>query len=155
MTIGELLELYVNGALNIKYEDEKSKVATLGGVSITLEQADLICKQLGWTEYYRGLSPFEIIDKTAKFIRAFKNNGKYNIQEYKNIQVDFINKASSVYGKTFDRIHIQCRNFNMSILYNMPGNTSAYVIYDSFTSVPIKKCRNMRQVVEFIDGSLY
>ena len=40
MTIGELLELYVIGALNIKYEDEKSKVATLGGVSITLEQAD-------------------------------------------------------------------------------------------------------------------
>lgn len=152
MTIGELLELYVNGALNIKYEDDKSKVATLGGVSVTLEQADLLCKQLGWAEYYHGLSPFEIIDKTAKFIKAFKTNGKCSIQEYKSVQVDFRNKASSIYGRTFDRIHIECRKFNMSILYNMPGNTSAYVIYDSATSVPIKKCRNMKQVVEFIDS---
>jgi len=152
MTLGNLLEIYVNGALNISYNKD-DVVATLGGVAITDDQARMLCSKFGWTEIY--LSPFEIISKTAKFIKSFKTNAT-NLDALNGVLVEFQNKRSNTHGKTFDRIHVENRSkyLNHSILYNMDGNGSPYVIYDSFTSVPVKKCRNMKQVVEFINSKL-
>lgn len=147
MTLGKLLELYVNGALSIKY-NKGDCVATIGSVAITEEQGAVLCKQLGWTDYY--LHPFEIIDKTSKFIRAFKS-GIIEVDKLNTTTVEFRNTRSNVYGKTFDRIHIEHKEFSMSILYGMAGNESPYVIYDSPSSIPLKRCRNMKQVVEFIN----
>ena len=149
-TLGLIRELYKNGALNIK-GDKNTGIATLGGVNITEEQAAVIAGQLGWTKYV--LHPFDIVEKTAKFIKAFD---KFEDLEVLNdIVVDFQNNRSSVYGKTFDRIHLELpRKFSLSIQYGMPSNESPYVIYDSFTSVPLKRCRNMKQVVEFLNTKL-
>lgn len=148
MILGQLYEMYQAGALNIKYE-EGSSIAILGNMQITLEQAHNICAGLGWESYV--LSPFEIIDKTAKFVRGVKSNltNEYIVA---NTVVTFKNVRSSVYGKTHDRIHLACgSSFELSIIYNMPGNSSKYVIYDSFTSTPVAKGRNLKQVAEYLN----
>lgn len=147
MFLGQLFEMYEAGALNIKY-DQNSKVAVLGNMQITEEQAHIICCNLGWEEY--ALSPFEIIDKTAKFIRSMRANltNKTIISKY---NVSFKNRRSTVYGKTYDRIHLASENGGFSIIYNMPGNSAKYVVYDSFTSAPLAKGRNIKQVAEYLN----
>lgn len=147
MVLGQLVMMYNQGALNIKHE-KGEKTAVMGGVKITEEQAKIIVNQLGWTEYY--LHPFEIIDKTAKFIRGIKgvltDDAMLN-----NTVIEFQNHRSKTYGKTFDRIHIINNGvFSVSVIYGMEGNSSPYVIYDSFTSVPLQRCRNLKKVAEYL-----
>lgn len=144
----QLLDIYLHGALNIKYEPDSS-VASIGDTQLNVQQAQAMCANLGWESAVLG--PFEIIDKTKKFMKALKCNMKQAVI-WQTAMISFDNKASNVYGKTFDRIHMVCpRQFEISILYKMPGNTSSYVIYNSLTSVPIGKCKSMKQVAEFID----
>ena len=148
MVVKELIKTYDNGALSIKYEKD-AEDATLGGIRITKEQAENLCKNFGWTEIY--LSPFEIIDKTQKFVRALKKNVADDLGTGM-IDVTFQNKRSNTYGKTYDRIHFESpKDKGVSVLYGMAGNESPYVIYDSQTSVPVRKCRNLKQVIEYIN----
>lgn len=155
MNLGMLLKTQGSGALNIKYEKGK-QTAMIGDMVITEQQALAIVRNLGWTENY--LHPFEIIEKTNKFARSFKRNIK-NEALLEHSTVEFQNKRSSTYGKSFDRIHIECEGsfhdglsrFSISILYNMEGNTTPYVVYDSTSSIPIAKCRNLKAVAEFIE----
>ena len=112
MTLGQIRELHLGGALNIKYEKGKS-IASIGDMQITLEQATQLTSQLGWVEYV--LSPFEIIDKTNKFIRGLKNN--LTREDMWEAQVQFQNKHSTEYGKTFDRIVVQTRKLGFDSQY--------------------------------------
>jgi hypothetical protein len=147
MLLSELINVQSSGALNIKYE-KGSSVASLGGTQVTMEQAAVIARQLGWNEFY--LNAFEILDKTNKFVRGIKSNVA-NDYIIANTQVEFTNSRSNTYGKTYDRIHMYCPNcFEISVIYGMEGNSSPYVIYDSKTSVPVSKCRNLKKVGEYI-----
>lgn len=144
----QLLNLYVHGALNIKYEPNKP-LAYIGETQLNSDMARTMCMNLGWNDF--ALNPFEIIDKTKKFMAALKKN-MVNQYIWDNAYIYFENKSSSEYGKTFDRIHIACgKAFEISILYKMPGNTSTYVIFNSFTSVPVQKCKSLKQVGEYIN----
>ena len=148
MFFKQLFDMYEAGALNIKYEPN-SRVAVIGNMQISLEQANTICMNLGWEQYV--LSPFEIIDKTAKFVKSMRANLK-NETIINNCNVSFKNVRSSVYGKTHDRIHLEGKNgYGISIIYNMPGNSSKYVVYDSLTSTPIAKGRNIKQIAEYLN----
>lgn len=147
MTLRQLLEMQSSGALNIKYEP-CSNIANLGGVQITLDQARMICSQLGWVEYV--ISPFEIIDKTNKFIRGLKNHlDREGFLE--TTLVEFQNKKANTYGKTFDRIVLQSKGFSLSILYNMEHSGGKYVIYETGRALPVSKCRNLKAVAQFIN----
>ena len=148
VALKQLLTAYENGALSIKYEPG-SNVAELGGVKITIEQAQRLCLQnFGWIEF--RLSPFEIIEKTAKFVRAMKTNLKNeDIWEYATVQ--FQNKRDTEYGRTFDRIVISYgKYFSYTIIYNMKSAGGSYVLYRTGDATPIKKLRNLKQVIQFI-----
>ncbi|MBO5388276.1 MAG: hypothetical protein J6A59_09080 [Lachnospiraceae bacterium] len=151
MLLKNLLEMQVNGALNIKYDNEST--ATLGGVTITAEQAQMICGQLGWCECV--LHPFELIDKTNKFIRGLKTYlNRDDVINYGNII--FQNKQSQTYGKTFDRIVIETPyGWGLTILYNMEHSGGKYVIYETGKALAIAKCPNLKKVAEFINTYQY
>lgn len=146
MTLGQLYELYDNGVFNVKMNESKT-AALVGGVQLLPEQAHDLCARIGWTGYV--LSPFEILDKTNKFIRGIKSTVK-DKKILCDTVVTFTNVRSSVYGRTHDRIHLESSDFSVSIIYNMSTNTSKYVIYDSHTSVPLCKCKNLKKVGEYI-----
>lgn len=144
----QLATMHAHGVLNIKYEND-SPLAIIGDSQVNMQQAAVMCKNLGWDSFV--LSPFEIIDKTKKFMAGLRRS-MVNQYIWDNSFISFDNKASSEYGKTFDRIHISCaKQFEISILYKMPGNSSTYVIYNSYTSVPIGKYKSMKQVAEYIN----
>lgn len=144
----KLAEMHTHGVLNIKYEND-NPLAFIGDSQVNRQQAAIMCQNLGWDSFV--LNPFEIIDKTKKFTAALKRS-MTNQYIWENALISFDNKASNEYGKTFDRIHISCsKNFEISILYKMPGNSSTYVIYNSYTSVPIAKFKSMKQVAEYIN----
>lgn len=144
----QLGAMHAHGVLNIKYERD-NPLATIGDSQLVASQAAVMCKNIGWDSFV--LSPFEIIDKTKKFMAGLKRS-MTNQYIWDNALISFDNKASNEYGKTFDRIHISCsKNFEISILYKMPGNSSTYVIYNSYTSVPIAKFKSMKQVAEYIN----
>ena len=148
MKLGKLIEFQKNGVLNIKYESGSS-TATLGGVTIDRDSAVQIVNNLGWTEYV--LDPFEIIDKTNKFARGLKSHLKDKIL-LENTEVIFQNKRGNTYGKTFDRIVFEFpRVFSYSIIYNMENSGGKYVIYEVGKALPLKKCRNLKAVSEFIN----
>lgn len=147
MTLGQLRELHLGGALNIKYEKGQS-VASIGDMQVTLEQATQLASQLGWIEYV--LSPFEIIDKTNKFIRGLKNN--LTREDMWKAQVQFQNRHSNEYGKTFDRIVVQTRKLGFVIIYNMEHAGGKYVVYELGKQIPAAKCRNLKAVSEFINN---
>lgn len=146
MTFKDLLTALNNKALDIKIN---SDVAELGGVVITKEQADYLCKnQFGWLEY--KLSPFEIIEKTEKFARALKRELK---DEYiiNHTRVTFQNKPDSEYGRTFDRIVLDCENkFSYTVIYNMKSAGGSYVLYRTGGATPVTKFRNMKQLLTYI-----
>ena len=148
----KLLTAYVNGALTIKYE-KGSNVGNLGGTNITLEQAHKLCQEhFGWIEY--RLSPFEIIEKTSKFMRSLKTNLK-NQEVWDTAVVEFQNRPDSEYNKTFDRIVITCpRLFQYTIIYNMKNAGGVYVLYMTGQAVPVSKLRNLKQVIEYIQNSI-
>ena len=149
MTLGNLIEMYENGALNIKYGEE-SKTATIGGMAITEQQARIICQQLGWTSYI--LDPFEIINKTGKFCRGLKNHID-NEKILVHTQVEFQNKPTRIYGKTCDRIHMEnpVAGFSISVIYNMPDTPAKYTVYKTSNSLPLAKCRTLKQVGEYLN----
>lgn len=70
MTLGQLLDLHVSGALKIKYEDGDNTAVLGGSTRITLEQAQQLCYKFGWTEFY--LNAFEIIAKTNSMMSSLK-----------------------------------------------------------------------------------
>lgn len=151
VSLSFLLEAYNNGALKIEYDPGASK-GVLGGVAeINIEQAhDFVKDKLGWTQYV--LSPFEIIDKTSKFVKSIKTNLK---DEYilNNAQVTFLNKKDTDYGRTFDRIEIKCcGRFHYTILYNMKSAGASYVLYEKGNAIPKKKFRNLKQVMLYLQS---
>lgn len=149
MTLGKLLELYNSGALNVKYDKDEQvpTVGVIGGVRINATQASALCTQMGWLEYV--LNPFEVLEKTSKFIKSLKQHLKNDV--YWQGQVTFQNIRSNTYGKTFDRIQIQTRYGGVSILYNMEHSGGKYVIYNVGGAIPLAKCRNLKQVSEYFN----
>lgn len=150
VAIKDLLSALANKALDITFENGKI-TADLGGVEITEEQAHFLCKeQLGWGTYV--LSPFEIIDKTEKFTKALKRELKddYIIE---NTVVTFMNKKDTEYGRTFDRITFDCKHkFKYTVIYNMKSAGGAYVLYNTGNAIPVKKFKNMKQLLVYLQA---
>ena len=148
VTVKDLLTALHNKALDIEFE-KGDNTALLGGVRISKEQADSLCKnQFGWIEYV--LSPFEIIDKTEKFAKALKRELK---DEYviENTEITFMNRPDSEYGRTFDRITLVCKSrFKFTVIYNMKSAGGAYVLYETGRALPLQKFRNMKQLLTYI-----
>lgn len=140
--------MHNSGALNIKYELESNRAA-IGEMPINLMQAHSIAQNLGWEEYI--LTPYEIIEKTNKFIRGIKNH--INREGFwETAEVLFQNKRANTYGKTFDRIVIHFpKEFTLSILYNMEHSGGKYVIYETSRPIALAKCRNLKAVAGFIN----
>lgn len=156
MKLKGLFEMYENGALNISYMDGADR-AILGGMQITIEQAHAICRNLGWSEYV--LSPFTIIEKTAKFCKGIiKHVTDEDILD--NTEIDFLNKQTGYTIdcriKTCDRIHIQNRNyssgFDLAIIYNGVNNPAKYTTFDCRNSLPVNKSQTLKQVGVYINS---
>lgn len=151
MLYKELMELAESGALSVSYT-EGAETGAVGGVTITKEQAEQICKSLGWEEYV--LSPFKIISKTAKFMKGMSKGVESDIIK-EHTDVTFRNVMSSRYMKDFDRIHLHCthvlKGFEVTIIYNMPKNSARYVVYRTSNSYPLYKGRTLQDVAEYID----
>lgn len=149
MKLAELLNLQVNKALNIKYE-EGSATATLSNVPITLEQAEILIRNMGWIEH--RLNAFEIINKTNKFITGLKKVITSD-DIWNNTEVQFQNIRSNTYGKTFDRIVLfHPMKFHLVIIYGMESAGAKYAIYESGKAIPVEKCKSLKKVAEFING---
>lgn len=147
MEISRLIELQCSGALNIKY-NKGSNTAELAGITIDEMQAHSIVNSLGWVEY--KVSPFEIIDKTNKFIKGLKNNLKrQDVIETGSIQ--FQNIQANSYGKTFDRILIRSNFVNLTVIYNMESSGTKYAVYQLGNPLLIGKCKNVKALAEFIN----
>ena len=147
MELQKLLTLHVQGALNIK--SDNPNIAVLGDTQINAEQAVAVVGNIGWTEYY--LHPFEIINKTNKFIKGIKNHiTRENFWETGHIS--FQNKRAAAYGKTFDRIVIQADGLALTIIYNMESAGAKYAVYETGKPLIIGKCRNLKAVAEFINA---
>ena len=150
MKLGTLIEMYNSGALNIEFSEDMKK-ANIGEIAISYEQAETMCRKLGWSEWQ--LHPYVIIDKTRKFLKGIKNHidGKIMLEQS---EISFKNKETRNYGKTCDRIHV-CNPklpYEFSIIYNMPDTPAKYTVYKSSNSIPIAKCRTAKQVGEYLNS---
>lgn len=152
MLLKDLKAMYECGALNITY-DEGDTTATLGGMKISVEQANAICKKLGWTDWL--WSSFKIIDKTAKFVKGIRNSIT-NESVLNDTDVTFHNRDSSRYfGKKFDRIFLnnEKKGTSYCIVYNMPGSKATYEVYDHNKTQLVAECSTLKQVGEFINNN--
>ena len=151
MTLGQLLDLHVNGALKIKHEDGEP-TAVLGGVTrITLQQAEQLCRQFGWTEFY--LNAFDIIAKTNSMMSSLKKSAmgtNWEPEFWNYIEVEFQNKRAATYGKTFDRIVLCIRGNKYTIIHGMEHTGAAYVVYVNGSAIPSAKCRTLNKVAEYL-----
>ena len=97
----------------------------------------------------------EIFQSPARLIPAFARGLKSHLKDQillENTEVIFQNKRGNTYGKTFDRIVLEFpRVFSYSIIYNMENSGGKYVIYEVGKALPLKKCRNLKAVSEFIN----
>lgn len=151
MTLGQLLDLHVNGALKIKHETGE-QTATLGGTTkITLQQAEQLCRQFGWTEL--SLNAFEIIAKTNSMIGSLKKSAigaNWTPEFWNYIKVEFQNKKAATYGKTFDRIVLYIGGNKYTIIHGMEHTGAAYVVYINGSAIPSAKCRTLNKVAEYL-----
>lgn len=154
MNLKTIFTLYTNGALNIEY-NKGDNFAVMGGVRINEEQARQLCEKLGWESYV--LTPFEIIDKTKKFIKSIHNHITdedillSTVVSFKNAPTKYWYSSRG----TCDRIRFQSDKlgFNISVVYNQP-DTAKYVIYRTRNSYPFPngKLRTAKQVGEWINS---
>jgi hypothetical protein len=148
MTLGQLMELHMNGALNAKIE-EGSDVGTLGGVQLTYEQAQQICATIGWTEYV--LSPFEVIKKTNNLMAAIKKSplmDSWSEGFMKNVQIEMQNKRGRTYGRTFDRFVFYTPDTAYTLIHGMENAGGQYVIFEKPSAIPFAKCRTIGKALE-------
>jgi hypothetical protein len=148
MTLGQLMELHMNGALNAKVEEGKD-VGSLGGVPLTFEQAQQICSTIGWTEYV--LSPFDVIKKTNNLMASIKKSplmSAWSAGYMKNIQVEMQNKRGRSYGKTFDRFVFYTPEAQFTLIHGMENAGGQYVVYERPSAIPFAKCRTIGKALE-------
>lgn len=148
VTLGRLRELYENDLLKIEYDKKDNKNAILAGRQLSYEQANNLCKQLGWLEY--RLSAFEIIEKTNKFMKSLNSNTKGKEVWHDDITFEFKNLPAVEYNKTIDRIVIHMHWNSYVIIYGDKRAGATYTVYLNQLSVPFAKCRSIKQVVEAI-----
>ena len=152
MTLAGLKLAYNSGAMKINFS-EQTMMGELGGVVINNEQAKAIANQFGWTRMAQ--SGFHLIEKTAKFIRGFKNS-----LEREDIwcctNVTFENHRIAGEMKYYDRIKlIYPGRFDLTLTYNMPGTGAAYALYDKSRDIarPIFTARSIKQLCIFLDSN--
>lgn len=151
MTLGQLLDLHVNGALKIKHEDGEPTAIMGGSAIITLQQAEQLCGQLGWTRFH--LNAFEIISKTNSLMSTIKKSaiGTNWTPEFMNIiNVEFQNNRAATYGKTFDRIVLYINRNKYTIIHGMDNTGAPYVVYVNGSAIPSAKCRTLNKVAEYL-----
>lgn len=146
VTLGQLLEYQVNGALSVEYNKDipNPQVGTLGGVQITKEQAFNFCvNKLGWTTFV--VNPFEAIHKVSKYVKMIK---PYLEDDYvwDNTVVTFMNKRDTEYGKTFDRITFTCAGcFDYTLICGMKNAGGKIVLYQNGFANPLDKLKSFKQ----------
>lgn len=148
MTLEKLIELHNNGALAVKEDDG---VVSVAGMELSDEQINTFAENLGWEKY--AVSAVEAVQKISKFISPFKGAG-IDLDIAKETEVTFQNFKANTYGKTYDRILLtRPRYFKLTIIHGMENIGGAYVIYEtSGSSIPLAKCKNIKQVVAFINA---
>lgn len=149
MELVTLLEIQKTGALNVHKVEGTSKV-TVGGMELPEEKQKEIVKSLGWLEWAK--KPYDIIEKTDKFAKVFN---KYLTSEIilDGTTITFQNKRIQDTQKYFDRIKLINSDFDLTILYGMPGTGGSYAVYDLESSFrePAFNCRSLKNLCEFLN----
>lgn len=159
-TLRKIIELYENGAFNIEIQEDMSS-ASIGGVVISVANAEKICEDIGWGKWndtsgkngYR-MHPYTIIDKTRKFIKGIKGHITDD-RILDNTTVDFKNNYTRIHNKFCDKIHLvnKTKGVEYSVIYNMPDNPAKYTVY-SAGSIVVGKCTTLKKLGEYINNNL-
>ena len=145
-TIRKLITMYDAGVLNIEISEDGSS-ATIGGRPISLQEAEILCRNFGWESW--KMNPYVIIDKTRKFVKGIKNHivNDSALDTY----VDFKNNFTRVNGKFCDRIHlVNAHGLTKSVIYNMPDNRWTYTVFEP-NSVPSCGFKKLKKLAEYIN----
>ena len=102
--------------------------AYIAGTEYNIEQMEALAQGLGWIEHYAPV--FDILQFTNTFARDIKSL-KLDETTLENTYVEFQNRASMGYNKTFERIVIESKNrrFKKAIIHGMYGSSAKYEIY--------------------------
>ena len=148
MNFTQLVEYQTSGALKVSY-DATTGIIKLGGTPVTREICSNIVTGLGWERY--DAKPWEIIDKTDKFIKSMS---KYLCEQAMvGLDVTFRNFRRSNTESYYDRIKLISPYMNFTVLYHMPGLGGTYAIFtpkDNFQR-PDYACRSVKQLCEYIN----
>lgn len=153
MTLKELFDLQGNGALKISHEDGKDFAVMGGSTQISLEQAEQLCRKLGWAEHY--LDSFEILSKTNSMINTLRKSAlgvQLSAEVLANTTVEFQNKRAATYGKTFDRIVMNIKGDQYTIIHGMEHQGAPFVVYVNGSAIASAKCRTLNKVAEYLVG---
>lgn len=148
MDLRTLVQAQECGAL--KTEVLNNGLVKIGGVAVTPEQCMAMASTLGWVSYDK--KPWEVIDKTNRFIRSIRNYVD-NEGVINGTTVTFMNRRLTNTMKYFDRIKMVNPEFDITILYGMPGTGGAYAVYDDSDGFrqPVFNCRSVKQLAEYLN----
>lgn len=149
MKLSKLIEFQSSGAMKTQY-DKVTGVIKLGGTPVSEEQCKNIVTMLGWERY--DAKPWEIIEKTNKFIRGIKS--VLVDEAIVDTDVTFRNFRRTNTERYYDRIKMISPDYDITIMYGMPGLGGAYAIFDSSDGFrqPQYSCRSIKQVAEYINS---
>lgn len=150
MNLAQLVEVQRSGALVVS--EANDQMAVVGGQMLTTQQCNMLVRQMGWTSWEK--KSWEIITKTDKFIKGLVKH-LTNTDLLVGTDITFLNRRVSGTMKYFDRIHIGGNDWDITILYGMPGSGGTYVLYDGTDNnrKPVATARSLKQLVEFINES--
>ena len=147
-SLRKLRALYENKMLDVK-QDENSEKFKVAGELLTEAQLERMLTDIGWMEH--AVSTDEAVGITKSYMNAFKKS-MTNEDFWNNLELTFQNKKDSEYGRTFDRVVIKYpRKFSYTLIKGMKSAGGAYVLYNTGDATCIKKCRTMKQVIEYIE----
>lgn len=150
MTLKNIFDLQSNGALKIHQEDGADVATMAGSTKVTSEQAEKLCKTLGWKEHY--ISAFDAIAKANNFVNTLRKSEltKLPTEVLMNSTIEFQNKRATTYGKTFDRVVIYIKQDKYTIIHGMENIGASYVVYVNGSSIASAKCRTLGKVAEYL-----
>lgn len=148
MQLSKLIEYQSSGALKISY-DKTTGTIKLGGTPITSDVCAEIAHSLGWERF--DAKPWEIIDKTDKFIKSLRKN--LCDEAMAGADISFRNFRRMNTESYYDRIKLISPNLDVTILYHMPGLGGTYAVFtphDGFRQ-PQFACRTMKQMCDYLN----
>lgn len=166
ISLNDLRDCDENKVLTAKAENDGY---VIGGTFISNEDAEKFLQSVGWSDHFVDIP--ECLKREADFLKycneaykevdeqnkKYEEAGEYDKKTYiptdtAALKISFQNFGSSVYGKSYDRIHLTYHRREITIIHGMPNAPAVFTVYSKNGNVVDKQKTYKKAVISALNN---